>query len=65
MVATLVCFTSVVARVTNICALGEGHSPQLQSKDECSGQSCANTALQGLVGPVGRSFKILASGLER
>jgi hypothetical protein len=56
MVATIVCFTPVVACVTNVPALGEGHSPQLQSKGECTGQNCANTALQHLKGSLGRSF---------
>lgn len=59
--ATMVCFTSVVACVTNVPALGEGHSPQLQSKDDCTGQSYSNTS-QGLWGDL---FKTRASGLER
>lgn len=54
--ATTVCFTPVVARGTNVPALGEGHSPQLQSKGDRTGQSCANTALQRLAGPAGGTF---------
>lgn len=42
MVATTVCFTSVVACVTNVPALRASHSVQLQSKGDCTGQSCAN-----------------------
>lgn len=47
MVATAVCFTSVVACVTNVPALRESHSVQLQSKGDCTGQSCANEVFFG------------------
>lgn len=64
--ATAVCSTSIVACVTNVPALGESHSAQLQR---------ARVTAQGRAEPTKGSFwhltepsglfKILASGIER